>query len=173
MATKKKTAKKAPKKAPKRAAAKPTAARAPAAGPKPSAGKRILDHLGITDADLAAFVPGGPLPSRAVFWCQFDTKLDLDAIAAAFDGDYAVIKRVDRKFPPGAPPGGVDVPKVVLSVPGKYVAYMLYEQDGRWQLETAFREMGTGWGSNRAVYERFKRLELARIGAKKIVELTT
>jgi hypothetical protein len=32
--------------------------------------------------------------------------------------------------------------------------------------------MGTDWGSNRAVYERFKALELGLLGARDIVEQT-
>lgn len=145
-----------------------------------SAGKMILGDLRIDDAALAAFLPAdAPRWIRGVLWCQFEGPASLDAIAAHFAPRLEVVRRVDRNFPEGGPEDGVDVPSVSLRPKGKYVAYTFYGmrgdtyvEDGSWQLVASFRETGTEWGSNRAVYERFKAVELVGLGARSIVERT-
>ena len=47
-----------------------------------------------------------------------------------------------------------------------------YGEDGSWQLMASFRNLGTEWGSNRAIYERFKAVELAALGARNLIERT-
>jgi hypothetical protein len=114
-----------------------------------------------------------------VFWCQFEGPASLDAIAAWFAERFAVRHGVAVKFPPGAPEEGFEMPSVILQPKGKYVTYEFYGmrgatyvEDGSWQLEVTFRESGTDWGSNRAIYERFKALELGPLGAVSVMELT-
>lgn len=152
----------------KPARAKPAAprARAAPAGPRPTAGKRILAHLGITDAELAAFVPPGKLWTRAVFLCELLSPLDEAALAARFAGRYGV---VDQRTSRG---GRADVRTITLTVPGRYVAYTFWREGARWKCEAAFREMGTFWHSNHAIWARFKQLELPTIDATDVVDLT-
>ena len=160
-------------------------ARAMAAKRLATAGKSILKHLGIDDAALHAFVPEGAPKLRAVFWCQFDSPLTLDELTKALDalvksGELSRVARIEnRKFPPGAPPEGIAVPTVLGDVPGRYVGYMFYgmrdesyEATGRYQLEAAFRGMGTAWGSNQAVYERFKSIALPSLQGTEVTERT-
>lgn len=145
-----------------------------------STGPLILKDLGITDVELAAFLPvDAPRWVRGVFWCQFEGPESLDAIAAHFEDRYTVKHVAGKKFPPGGPPDGVDLPMIIVQPKGKYASYMfygmrgdLYVEDGSWQLEAAFRESGRDWGSNRAVYERFKALELTKLGVRNITERT-
>lgn len=145
-----------------------------------SAGARILADLGLDDAELARFLPAdAPRWIRSVLCCQFTGPRSLDAIAAHFAGRFEITRTVDKKFTDDGPPEGIDVPTLSLRPKGKYVAYMFYGmngdryvEDGTWQLEAAFREAGTDWGSNRAVYERFKAVELAELGARDITERT-
>ena len=147
---------------------------------KGSAGPKILKDLGLNDAALAAFLPpGAPHVVRGVFWCRFEGPPSLDAIAAHFSGRFDVSRTVGKKMPPGGPPDGYDVPMVVVRPKGRYVAYLfygmrgeVYVKDGSWQLEDCFHASGTGWGSNRAVYERFKAVELAALGARNVLERT-
>ena len=150
------------------------------AGPKPSAGPRILGDLGITDAELAAFLPpDAPRFLRGVFWCQFEHAGSLDDIAAHFALRFKVARSVDLKFPPDGPEAGIEVDTLTLVPTGRYVAYMFYAMrgeryggDGCFQLEAAFQAMGTAWGSNRAVYERFKAVELRALGVTSFDERT-
>lgn len=167
------------KKATARAAPKKDVAPS-AAKLKGSAGPRILKDLGLTDAELFAFLPSdAPKWVRSVFWCQFESDRTLDELMHHFAQRYEVTLATEPKFPEGAPVGGVKVRMLSLRPPGKYVAYTFYGmrgeryvEDGSLQLEVSFRESGTEWGSNRAVYERFKALELPGIVARKLVELT-
>lgn len=71
------------------------------------------------------------------------------------------------------------MPTVLLRPKGRYVTFMsdgmrgeTYLDDGSRQFEAAFHGSGTDWGSSRAVYERFKVLELPGLGARSIVERT-
>lgn len=145
-----------------------------------TAGPQILKDLGLTDAELAGFLPAdAPRWVRGVFWCQFEGPASLDAFAERFAGRFTVTRTVDKKFPPDGPDDGLDVPMVLLRPKGKYVTYAFYGmrgetyvEDGSWQLEVSFRESGADWGSNRAVYERFKAVELPGLGARGVVELT-
>jgi hypothetical protein len=147
---------------------------------KGTAGPRVLGDLGLTDAELAAFLPpDAPKWLRGVFGCQFEGPPSLDAIAAHFAGRYTVERRYELKFPPDGPEDGVSVDAVIVRPKGQYVVYVFYGMrgetyvvDGSWQLEVSFRESGTDWGSNRAVYERFKAVELPGLGARDVVELT-
>jgi hypothetical protein len=162
-----------------------TAPRSPRAGLRPTAGPLILGDLGITDEELAAFLPtGAPEWVRGVLWCQFDrpgTLADIEAhfLAPPQAERYSVSRATEHRFQGDADTVGVQVPSLVLRPKGKYVAYVIYGmrgdryvEDGRWQLESTFREMGTRWGSNRAIHERFKSLELSALGATNVVELT-
>lgn len=171
--------------APKKVVGARTAPKAARSKFRPSAGPRILSDLGITDDQLGAFLPSVETPViRGVFWCQFDRKGTLEDIEKHFmkspQADrYDVSRSTEHRFTSDDDVTGVQVPSVVLRPKGKYVAYVIYgkrgEQyvaDGRWQLEASFREMGTYWGSNQAVFERFKATELPALGAKKVVELT-
>ncbi len=149
-----------------------------------SAGPLILKDLGLTDEALAAFLPAdAPTSLRGVFWCQLTGPASLDAIqqhvVTQAGGRYAVSQTVDLRFPPGGPKEGVSVPSIVLRPKGRYVTYLFYVIDPpphptapTFCLEATFRAMGTDWGSNRAVYERFKALELGLLGARDIVEQT-
>lgn len=175
------TGKKARPAGPQKVAAKPKATPKSAAPKlKGSAGPRILKDLGLTDAELFAFLPpDAPKWLRGVFWCQFECDRTLDELMRTFAERYEVTLGTEPKFPEGAPLGGVKVRVLSLRPPGKYVAYTFYGmrgaryvEDGSFQLEVSFRESGTEWGSNRAVYERFKALELPGIGARKLIELT-
>jgi hypothetical protein len=147
---------------------------------KGSAGPRVLDDLGLTDAELAAFLPpDAPRWVRSVLWCQFEGPASLEAIAAHFSSRFTVTRSVDKRFPPDGPAEGVDVPTVALRPKGRYVTYLFYGmrgdtyvEDGSWQFEAAFHGSGTDWGSNRAVYERFKSVELPALGARAVVERT-
>lgn len=167
------------------AAAKRSAKRPPTFTPNGqplvgSAGPRVLNDLGLTDAELAVFLPpDAPRWIRSVLWCQFEGPASLDAIAAHFAPRLEVTRQMDRRFPPDGPADGVDVSTVVLRPRGRYVAYMFYGmrgdayvEDGSWQFEAAFHGSGADWGSNRAVYERFKAEELPALGARAIVERT-
>ncbi len=114
-----------------------------------------------------------------MFWCQFEGPTSLAAFATHFAKRFAVMTSTDKKFPADGPAEGLDVPTVTLAPKGKYVAYTFYGmrgetygEDGSWQLVASSREMGTACGSNRAVYERFKALELPDLGAREIVERT-
>jgi hypothetical protein len=164
-----------------RSAERPSAALTPNGQPlQGSAGPQILKDLGLTDAELAGFLPAdAPRWVRGVFWCQFEGPASLDVIAEHFAGRFTVTRTVDKKFPPDGPDDGLDVAMVLLRPKGRYVTYMFYgmrgetyAEDGSWQLEVSFRESGTDWGSNRAVYERFKAVELPGLGARGVVELT-
>lgn len=166
---------------PKKVAAKPKAAPKRAAPTlKGSAGPKILKDLGLTDAELFAFLPpDAPKWLRGVFWCQFECDRTLDELMRTFAERYEVTLVASPKFPDDGPPEGIPVRQLTLQPKGKYVAYTLYGmrgaryvEDGSFQLEVSFRESGTEWGSNRAVYERFKALELPGIGARKLIELT-
>ncbi len=145
-----------------------------------SAGPAVLKDLGVTDAELAAFLPAtAPRANRAVFWCQFEGPPSLDAIASHFAGRFAVDRLVASRYPPDGAEEGVAVEQVWLRPRGRYVTYMLYGmrgeayvEDGSWQLEAAFRGAGALWGSNRAVYERFKAVELTALGVRNVVERT-
>lgn len=145
-----------------------------------SAGPLILKDLGITDAELAAFLPvDAPRWVRGVLWCQFEGPSSLDEIAQYFADRFTIKHFLGKRFPPGGPPDGIDVPTIFLQPKGKYVSYMFYGmrgdtyvEDGSWQFEAAFRQSGRDWGSNRAVYERFKALELPGLGARNIIERT-
>lgn len=145
-----------------------------------SAGPQILKDLDLTDEELMGFLPAdAPKWIRGVLWCQFEYDGTLADIAEHFRDRYEVTESVATKFPEPGPAEGVSVPTVALRPRGKYVAYVfygmrgdVYEQTGSFQLETAFREMGTDWGSNRAVHERFKVLELLPLGARNVVERT-
>jgi hypothetical protein len=71
------------------------------------------------------------------------------------------------------------VRSVTLRPKGRYASYTFYGmrgdryvEDGCYQLEAAFRESGTIWGPNRAIYERFKALELPALGATNVSERT-
>ena len=127
-----------------------------------SAGPRILGHLGLDDAALAAYLAAdAPRWVRGVLWCQFEGPASLDAIAAHFSAAYTLSRSVDPHVLPDETE--VLVPSVHLRVPGRYVAYSFYGkrgdtyvEDGSWQFVATFRESGTDWGSNRAVYERFR-----------------
>ncbi|MBL8618583.1 MAG: hypothetical protein JNM72_23425 [Deltaproteobacteria bacterium] len=146
-----------------------------------SAGPRVLNDIGLTDAELAAFLPPeAPTLLRSVLWCQFSGPARLEDIAAAFADRYTTRLVPDaRRFPPDGPEEGVPVREVELMTRGRYARYTFlgmrgdhYIEDGHFQLEATFFGAGTGWGSNRALYSRFKALELPRIGAVDIVELT-
>lgn len=80
-----------------------------------SAGPLILKDLGITNAELAAFLPvDAPHWIRGVFWCQVEGPKSLDEIAAHFADRFAITHFSGKKFPPGGPPDGVDVPTISL-----------------------------------------------------------
>lgn len=161
-----------------------SAERAAAAGAGPrlvgTAGRRILGHLGLSDAELFAFLPAdAPKWLRGVLWCQFDLARSLDDIEAHFRGRYETSFYDDVRFPPDGPEEGVPVRTLTLRPPGRYVAYTFYGmrdeayvQSGSYQLEANFGAMGTVWGSNRAIYERFKALELSELGATNVRERT-
>jgi hypothetical protein len=151
-----------------------------------SAGPRVLKDLGLSDAELAAFLPpDAPRLLRSVLWCQFTGPASLEAIAAHFRAQdpprYAVaLHPDDRRFPPGGPEGGVAVRVVELRPKGRYARYAFvgmrgeaYVEDGSFQLEATFFGSGTAWGSNRALYERFKAVELPALGARDLIERTT
>jgi hypothetical protein len=149
-----------------------------------SAGALILKDLGLTDEALAAFLPAdAPAWLRGVFWCHFTGPSSLEAIHQHFltqaGGRFAVSQTVGLRFPPDGPEEGVAMPSIVLRPKGRYVTYLLYVVDPpphptapTFCLEATFRAMGTDWGSNRAVYERFKAVELGLLGARDIVEQT-
>jgi hypothetical protein len=145
-----------------------------------TAGRKILAQLGLTDAELLAFLPAdAPKWLRSVLWCQFDLARSLEDIESYFRGRYETSFSDDLKFPPDGPKGGVSVRMLVVRPEGRYVTYMLYAmrgerygESGSYQLEAAFGESGTSWGSNRAIYERFKALELPALGATNVRELT-
>lgn len=152
---------------------------------RPSAGPLVLKDLGLTDEELAAFLPeDAPKWVRSVLWCQFDRKGTLADIEKHFMKPanaerYTVSRGTEHRFQGDDDTVGVQLPSLVLRPKGRYVAYVIYGmrgdvyvEDGRWQLEATFRESGTPWGSNRAVYERFKATELPALGAKNVVELT-
>ena len=161
-----------------------SAKRAAAAGAGPrlvgTAGRRILGHLGLTDAELFAFLPAdAPKWLRGVLWCQFDLAHSLDDIEAHFRGRYETSFYDDVRFPPDGPEEGVPVRTLTLRPPGRYVAYTFYGmrdeayvESGSYQLEANFGAMGTVWGSNRAIYERFTALELSELGATNVRERT-
>lgn len=171
---------------------KPTASRAPRAPttPKPpktsaprlvgSAGRRILSDLGLTNEELHACLPAdAPQWLRDVFWCQLDLGPPLEAIAAHFEGRYDTSIEDALRFPPEGPAEGLSVRTLVVRPKGLYCTYSFYAMrgevyggEGSYQLEVSFREAGTQWGSNRAVYERFKAIELAPLGAQNVRELT-
>ena len=100
-----KTAKKTAKKAPTKHAPRTTRALTPQGLPlRGSVGALILKDLGITDAQLAAFLPPNvPTFLRAVLWCQFEGPPSLDAIGQHFAGRFAVTRAVSKQFPPTAP----------------------------------------------------------------------
>jgi len=146
---------------------------------KPSADRRVLKDLKLTDAELAAFLPPKPWGLgrlRAVFWCQFALDKSVDELAAMFGAPYKVRIRSDIKDPPRS----VDnVRNVVIFPTGRYCVFNFipmrgskHNVAGYFQLEVTFRSLGTPWASNHAVYERFKKIELSRIGARSIRELT-
>lgn len=145
-----------------------------------SAGPQILKDLGLTDEELFRFLPADETKLiRGVLWCQFEYAGTLSEIAAHFCDRYEVTQNVATKFPEPGPEEGVSVPTLTLRPKGKYVSYSfygmrgaVYEETGSFQLETAFRGMGTYWGSNRAIHERFKALELPGLGVRNVVELT-
>jgi hypothetical protein len=147
---------------------------------KGSAGASILTDLGLTDAELFAFLPpDAPKWIRGVFWCQFECDRSLDELMRHFAERYDVTLGTWPKFPEGAPADGIPVRQLTLRRKGRYAAYTFYGmrgdryiEDGSLQLETSFGASGTAWGSNRAVYERFKQVELPAIGARNIVERT-
>lgn len=135
----------------------------------------ILKDLGLTDEQLHAFLPlDAPKWVRSVFWCSFESPLGLDEIAAHFSKRYAV-KFIDNKDPPDP----VNGHRLLLVRPkGRYATYVFegmstpYAEKSPWKLEGGFRQSGTDWGSNRAVYERFKTLELPGLNATNVQELT-
>ncbi|MBL8680456.1 MAG: hypothetical protein JNK05_14860 [Myxococcales bacterium] len=147
---------------------------------KDSAGAAILKDLGLTDAELKAFLPAdAPKWLRAAFWCQFDCDLSLDELARHFEKRFAVEIVVEPKFPDPGPPDGIPVRQVIFMPAGRYAQFRFYGmrgeryvEDGSVQLEVSFGSLGAPWGSNRAVYERFKQLELPAIGARNVVERT-
>jgi hypothetical protein len=176
----------AQKKAPAKKKATSRAARATALTPnglpiQGSAGPRVLSDLGITDVELASFIPATASHwLRAVLWCQFEGPTSLDAIEKHLAGRFDVKRSVHKKFPPDGPDEGFDVPALTCTPKGRYVTWCFYGmrgdvycEDGSWQLEGTFRAMGTEWGSNRAIYERFKAIALPTLGARNIVERTT
>jgi hypothetical protein len=140
-----------------------------------TAGPQILKDLGLTDEELLAFLPPeAPKWLRGVLWCSFESPLTLDEIAAHFAPRYAV-KFIDNMDPPDP----VNGHRILLVRPkGRYVTYSFegastpYAEKSPWRLEAGFRESGTEWGSNRAVYERFKALELPGLKATQVQELT-
>lgn len=160
----------------------PRRAARPAGGPQlvGSAGARVLGDLGLTDAELFAFLPAdAPRWIRGVLWCQFELARSIEEIAAHFQGRYEVTWSVDPRFPPAGPAEGIPVRTLTLRPRGRYVAYLIYGmrgeayvEDGSFQLEAAFHRSGTAWGSNRAIYERFKAIELTGLGATGVRELT-
>jgi hypothetical protein len=147
---------------------------------KPSVGAKVLKDLKLTDAELAAFLPAKPWGLgrlRAVFWCQFKLDKSVDEVAAMFGAPYKVRISADIKDPPRSEGA---VRNVVIFPPGRYCVYNLIPMRGKqhnvagsFQLQVTFRSLGTAWASNHAIYERFKAIELARIGARSIRELTT
>ncbi|MBN8612684.1 MAG: hypothetical protein J0L92_18965 [Deltaproteobacteria bacterium] len=145
-----------------------------------SAGKKILADLGIRNEELHAFLPAdAPKWLRGVFWCQLDLASPLETIAAHFEGRYDVSIEDSLRFPPDAPAEGISVRTLTVRPKGHYCAYSFftkrdeqYGAEGSYQLEVSFREMGAQWGSNRAVYERFKAIELPPLGATNVRELT-
>ena len=163
---------------PKKAAApKPTSAAAKATkpvGPRPSAGPRILKDLGLTDAELQAFLPAdAPKWIRYVFACDVTLPLEPDAIARHFADRFEVTVRDERPRSVSAPPD-TTVRVVSLRPKGKYVSYTFTPTltgPGRYQLQVALAGSDTGWGSNRAIYERFKKVELPGLGATDLVEV--
>ncbi len=159
------------------AKAKPSSSQPPVAPPKlkPSAGPAVLKDLGITDAELYAFLPAdAPTWVRGVFWCSFEWAGTLDELEAKLSARYTT------KFIANSdPPDPVNGHRILLAWPkGRYVTYSFegaaspYAEQSPWKLEAGFRESGTPWGSNRAVYERFKSVELTKLKAKNINELT-
>lgn len=148
--------------------------------PSDSAAAAVLRDLGLTDDELKAFLPAdAPKWLRAVLWCQFECDRSLDEIARHFEDRFAVEIAVEPKFPEEGPPDGIPVRQVTMMPPGRYATYRFYGmrderyvEDGSIQLEVSFEGLGTPWGSNRAVYERFKKLELPALGARNIVERT-
>jgi hypothetical protein len=153
--------------------------------PKPprlrgSAGKKILADLGITNEELHAFLPAdAPKWLRGVFWCQLDLASPLETIAKHFEDRYHVSIDDGLRFPPDGPAEGVAVRTLVVRPKGRYCTYSFfamrgeeYGASGSYQVEATFREMGAQWGSNRAVYERFKAVELPPLGATNVRELT-
>jgi hypothetical protein len=172
----------------KPATAKPATAKPADAAPakaaasllRGSAGKKILADLGLTNEELHAFLPAdAPKWVRSVLWCQFDLARSLEEIEAHFRGRFETSMHEDVKFPPDGPDQGIPVRSVTVRPASRYVAYTFYGmrgeqyvESGSYQLEAAFGESGTTWGSNRAVYERFKALELPELGATNVRELT-
>ena len=142
---------------------------------KPSAGPAVLKDLGITDAELAAFLPkDAPKWVRGVFWCDFEWRGSLDELEQKLSDRYTV-----RFIANKDPPDPVNGHRILLAWPkGRYVTYSFkgasepYREGSPWRLEAGFRESGKEWGSNRAVYERFKAIELKKLGAENIRELT-
>ncbi len=155
--------------------------KAPAAARKlvGTAGAQVLGDLGLTNDELFAFLPDEEKWVRGVFWCQLELPLSLEQIGTHFEGRYSVEFGDGLKFPPDGPDDGIPIRTVTLSPKGRYVHYTFYGMrgdeyvsDGSFQLEASFRESGTSWGSNRAVYERFKALELGSLGVTRVNELT-
>ena len=145
-----------------------------------SAGKKILADLDITNEALHAFLPAdAPKWLRGVIWCQLDLDLPLETIAKHFEDRYHVSIDDGLRFPPDGPAEGIPVRTLVVRPKGRYCVYSFfamrgeeYGASGSYQLEAMFREMGAQWGSNRAVYERFKAIELPPLGATNVRELT-
>jgi hypothetical protein len=143
---------------------------------RPSAGPLVLKDLGMTDAELAAFVPGPKPLMRGVYWCQFELDKTVDELLPMFRPPYRVKIGPDIKDPPRS--AGA-VPNLRLWPKGGYCMFNFIPQQGskfnvagHYQLMVTFRSFGTPWGSNQAVYERFKAVELTRLGAHAVRELT-
>ena len=143
---------------------------------RPSAGPLVLKDLGMTDAELAAFVPDAKPLMRGVYWCQFELDKTVDELLPMFRPPYRVKIGPDIKDPPRSTGA---VPNLRLWPKGGYCMFNFVPQRGSkfnvagsYQLMVTFRSFGTPWGSNQAVYERFKAVELVRLGAHAVRELT-
>lgn len=119
--------------------------------------------------ELAPWLPTDREPRvRGVFWCGFDADGDLESLRVALNR----VPNTGWTIGPNYKTFLGDFECLFGAVPYRRVGFMVYAVGDRWQLEIAFREMGTYWGSNEAEWERWKASLLPAMAARNVVELT-
>jgi hypothetical protein len=130
------------------------------------ASKRVVSrYLASNREELQKYLPtAGPGPLRAVWWCDFDCRLDLPGMLAALrpmpELKWAILSDSTRG------------PVLQGHSPYPSIVFLFYAKKKRWRLEVLFRQQGTRWGSNEALYRRFKNEALPRLRATAIEELS-